>query len=522
MSSCRHRPASPPRSSRPCSSPIAWRPSLAAGCRAPLERRSRALRHPAPGDGLRGGSGAAGALCHDLRRRGGRSTGCQGEPYRLVWLRRIFSNTLSQLTLVPSLVLLVARGARWLRESSLRARVEAGLLALGLTWWAASSSRPTARCPPSCPVGSTPRCRFLLPLLIVAAVRFGPGGASLSLLATALLAIGTAMSGWTPLTMLPAEDRVVGSAGLPARGGGTPPGVERAHRRTTPGCGDAARAAALRGAAVAALGGVRASPQPPDGPGLRDLARAHRPVPGPRLGGPPAVLGGHPRPRTWWPLVGSRRGPLAARDRGLAVLLDRESPAPPSRAVVLVRPRTTSPEAAAAERELLQRIGIRSLLAIPLVAGEQVLGSLGLGLDARLAGPGRRTSCSAAACWPTCSPSALARKRAEDALRASETIKSAVLESLTSHVAVLDRDGRIIAVNESWSRFARDGGPPSEESVGRGRRATSRSAGRPRQAGDAEALEVGAGIEAVIAGLTAQLQPRVPVPRAVRAHAGST
>jgi signal transduction histidine kinase len=34
-------------------------------------------------------------------------------------------------------------------------------------------------------------------------------------------------------------------------------------------------------------------------------------------------------------------------------------------------------------------------------------------------------------------------------------MKSAVLSSLTSLVAVLDRDGRIIAVNESWTRFGR-------------------------------------------------------------------
>ena len=125
------------------------------------------------------------------------------------------------------------------------------------------------------------------------------------------------------------------------------------------------------------------------------------------------------------------------------------------------------PKEAAAERELLQRIGIRSLLGIPLVAGEQVLGSLGL------------ASTSARRSWPEgliqrCRlmadvfASALARKRAEDALRGSETVKSAVLESLTSHVAVLDRDGRIIAVNESWRRFARESGVRNEESVGVG------------------------------------------------------
>jgi signal transduction histidine kinase len=40
------------------------------------------------------------------------------------------------------------------------------------------------------------------------------------------------------------------------------------------------------------------------------------------------------------------------------------------------------------------------------------------------------------------------RQRAQDALRISDVLKSAILDSLPSHVAVLDRDGRIIAVNE--------------------------------------------------------------------------
>ena len=50
--------------------------------------------------------------------------------------------------------------------------------------------------------------------------------------------------------------------------------------------------------------------------------------------------------------------------------------------------------------------------------------------------------------------SALARREAEQALRASELMKSAILASLHSGVAVLDREGGIIAVNEAWARFA--------------------------------------------------------------------
>src|SRR5215813_4150060 len=48
------------------------------------------------------------------------------------------------------------------------------------------------------------------------------------------------------------------------------------------------------------------------------------------------------------------------------------------------------------------------------------------------------------------------RKRTERALRESEALNRAVLGSLTSHVAVIDRDGKIIAVNEAWRRFAQE------------------------------------------------------------------
>src|SRR5262249_7508501 len=43
------------------------------------------------------------------------------------------------------------------------------------------------------------------------------------------------------------------------------------------------------------------------------------------------------------------------------------------------------------------------------------------------------------------------RKRAETALRESQALNQAVLGSLVAHIAVLDRDGNIIAVNEAWS-----------------------------------------------------------------------
>lgn len=49
-------------------------------------------------------------------------------------------------------------------------------------------------------------------------------------------------------------------------------------------------------------------------------------------------------------------------------------------------------------------------------------------------------------------------KRAEEARADSEELAGAILSSLNSHIAVLDREGNIIAVNEVWRRFAHESG----------------------------------------------------------------
>jgi len=46
------------------------------------------------------------------------------------------------------------------------------------------------------------------------------------------------------------------------------------------------------------------------------------------------------------------------------------------------------------------------------------------------------------------------RKQAEAALQKSEAFNSAILDSLGAEIAVVDRDGKIVAVNQSWRRLA--------------------------------------------------------------------
>src|SRR5262245_8990404 len=104
------------------------------------------------------------------------------------------------------------------------------------------------------------------------------------------------------------------------------------------------------------------------------------------------------------------------------------------------------------ERDQLQALGIASALFLPVTAGGAVVGGLSLGNREVIRD------------WPPelvrqmrivaeVLASALVRRETEDALRKSELIKSAILSSLNSGVAVLDRGGRIIAVNDQWGRL---------------------------------------------------------------------
>jgi PAS domain S-box-containing protein len=60
------------------------------------------------------------------------------------------------------------------------------------------------------------------------------------------------------------------------------------------------------------------------------------------------------------------------------------------------------------------------------------------------------------------------RKRMEEKLRDSDAFNVGVLNSLTSHIAVLDAQGVIVAVNNAWRRFAAENGlsKSSQEMLG--------------------------------------------------------
>jgi PAS domain S-box-containing protein len=96
-----------------------------------------------------------------------------------------------------------------------------------------------------------------------------------------------------------------------------------------------------------------------------------------------------------------------------------------------------------------------------------------------------------------------ARKRAEEALRASEELNRRTLQALPAHIAVLDHEGRIIATNQAWEEFATQNEAAGQLSVAVG--ASYLEACRHAIAdNDESAAQAVAGIEAVMTGRQAQ------------------
>ncbi|RPJ74606.1 MAG: GAF domain-containing protein, partial [Desulfobacteraceae bacterium] len=125
------------------------------------------------------------------------------------------------------------------------------------------------------------------------------------------------------------------------------------------------------------------------------------------------------------------------------------------------------PAAAEAEKAYLRSHGVRSGVVIPFTAGGAVHGVLTLALVHR----SRQ--------WPQelirrCGmiseiiANAKARKRFENALEQSQRFNRLILDSLAYHIAVLDRQGIVIDVNESWRRFAAENAAAAPEKVDRG------------------------------------------------------
>ena len=101
------------------------------------------------------------------------------------------------------------------------------------------------------------------------------------------------------------------------------------------------------------------------------------------------------------------------------------------------------------------------------------------------------------------------RRQAEKLLREYEELNRKTLQALPAHIAVINRQGRIVAVNHAWVEFARNNDAVSSTTVNVGANYCDvcRSAVKN---GDHDAANALAGIEAVIAGKCEQFTLEYP------------
>jgi two-component system, LuxR family, sensor kinase FixL len=383
------------------------------------------------------------------------------EPFWLVWRTRFFANVLTQLTLVPSIVTVITVLTRRGHHTSRRRYVEAALLSVAVVAVGIVVMAEPIRYTSAIPGAPYTPLALFLPFILWAAARFGPGGASLCLLALSLAIVLIArwhqpvtaarLEGVTSIQMLlciVAIPLIYLAATFDER------------RRANEALADRLRFEELL---------VRLSSTFVHLPShevetafessLRQLGQF--------LGLDRVTLYRHSRDSEAFVVAYSWSGPRAGPVPRVSVIQDfpwitaqllRERP------VAFSRPDELPPEAAR-DAETFRQRGIVSNLAVPMVAGGRILGSLAF------------VTLRTARAWPDdlvqrlrligeVFANALAQKEAQDAVRESELMKSAILASVTSNVAVLDREGRIVTVNDGWSRFGRENGGALEAAVG--------------------------------------------------------
>ena len=128
----------------------------------------------------------------------------RGEPYWLVWRVRTFGNILTELSIVPAVVLLCTAVRRRDRPPAgrvIEALILAGLVVYTAAWVFGGTIKVAG-------VPRTPTV-LIMPLLCWAAVRFGVSGASVSLLLAALTASYESSLGRRPFESLPPTESLL-------------------------------------------------------------------------------------------------------------------------------------------------------------------------------------------------------------------------------------------------------------------------------------------------------------------------
>ena len=118
-----------------------------------------------------------------------------GRGYWPLGAERFWTNALAELTVVPTIVVVTAKGVSWIGKASVARCWEAGLLTVGTVL----VSVLVFGLQPVSPATIPALLYAPLPFLLWATIRFGSGGLSLSLLCTVLISIWYTMHGRAPL-----------------------------------------------------------------------------------------------------------------------------------------------------------------------------------------------------------------------------------------------------------------------------------------------------------------------------------
>jgi two-component system sensor histidine kinase UhpB len=128
----------------------------------------------------------------------------RGADYWIPWTTRLTSNMIANLIIVPTIVIFGMKGISWFSRVSQARYFEAGALAVGIVVVSLLVfSRQDG-------IGSMPGYVYApMPLLLWAALRFGAGGLSSSMLVVALISAWNAMHGRGPFGNLSVADDVL-------------------------------------------------------------------------------------------------------------------------------------------------------------------------------------------------------------------------------------------------------------------------------------------------------------------------
>ena len=424
----------------------------------------------------------------------------RGESFWTVWCNRFFANTVTELVCVPAIVMLLGGGAAALRRASPARLAEAALFAL--TTLVVASLVFALPSPARDLVGGLSRLPFVLLLapLLWGAVRFGPAGTSFSLLGMATIALFAAVHGRGLFSGLPPREAaltfqsVTWLVGVPLM---CLAAIVREREAGELHLRDRLRFEQL----------------------LSELARAFV----------------HPSSHemgvafdSWLTLLGRRlkmdrmivlvHGPRGILD----VAHSWASAAIESRAMASSRIPTVIPRIAErilaieTEGQGAAILGVAHswvevpdvgwVLTVPLIGSGRVLGAFVAVRERAIEADEADELTRRLDLLADVLAGALSRKETEDVLRGSEEMMSAILASLEAGVAVLDREGTIVSVNEGWRLWTH---PDAAEAPQEGENYLDRWR-RLAAAGLEPASSICEGIEGVIDGSAPRFSSEFP------------